>query len=792
MGLLDFITKKVGATNQQTPEDIEKSKRVVGGVEVKTIEVGTSGTEIFSGYLSEEYLQELTGKDWMDKIDMMRRSDPNIKMVLGALKSPIKSANCYVTISEKVPEADQDLAEMQKLIVEKALFHDIDVSFTKLVGEVLTSLDFGYSLFDITHQVKTRPEIGTYNTLKCISYRSQRTIERWNIVDGRLKTVLQISNGDLGSFVNMDAQFLLHFCPEQEGDNYEGVAIVRPMYGNWLRKNQFLRYLAAGIEKYAIPTPVLTVPKGAENSPEYKAAKEALKCYVSGQANYLILPEGWKLEFNNVTFDSDKLRATIDFENKEMVNAILASFLLLGQNGAGSLALSGTLSDFYSQTITYIADHITEQFQRKIIDQLIRMNMGDVPVYVSLKFDSLEEKADQSWANMIKTLKDSGLISTDKELEDFVREKYKLPVKSEEVTAQPQPDGTQPPTTPTTLAEKKKTKVQSAEANLIRDTSAEYAIAGKKFLKSFANKYIKAVLSAKSKANSANEIKAPVNANVPSLDSYTKTLKAIGYKNAIEANQIQEKKFRKTKKKLAEFNLANTKFNRVDNASEELLDALKILDKAVTPQEIEDAIYIVGRVSDKVSLIFADYLSFEQKQKIDAKAQVLSDTQKQDTIKPIDFQYQSSLDYADDDQLEKDMMDAADKYTDGSAIDAASDVQASKSTNDALLDAANEWSDETGDSIVSYTFVAIDDDVTTELCSELNDHTFDANDPEVFKYSPPLHFNCRSYMQVNTASMKDNPEISPPVKLSKKAQGQLQFSEVSKKTKLTKKRKKVT
>lgn len=792
MGLLDFITKRIGTPAQQTPEDVAAATRVIGGTKVKTIEVGSSGTEIYSGYMSEEYLKELTGKDWMDKIDMMRRSDPNIKMVLGALKSPIKSANCYVQISEKVPEEDQDMADLQKLIVEKALFNDIDISFTKLIGEVLTSLDFGFSLFDITHQVKSRPEIGTYNTLKSISYRSQRTIERWNIVEGKLQSVLQIANGDLGVMVNMDAQFLLHFCPEQEGDNFEGVAVVRSMYGNWLRKNQFLRYLAAGIEKYAIPTPVLEVPKGSEGSPEYARAKEALKCYVSGQANYLILPEGWKLTFNNVTFDSQELRETINFENKEMVNAILASFLLLGQNGAGSLALSGTLSDFYAQTITYIADHITEQFQRRIIDQLVRMNMGDVPVYVSLKFDSLEEKADQSWANMIKTLKDSGLVSTDRELEDFVREKYKLPVKSEEVTAQPPTDATQPPTQPTTLAEKKKQKVQTPEANLIRETSSQYAIAGRKYLKNFASKYIWAVLSAKSKANSANQIKAPVNANVPSLDGYTKVLKSIAYMNAIEANQIQEKKFSKKKKKLAEFNLANTKFNRVDNASEELLDALKILEKAQTQQEIDEAIYIVGRVSDKVNVIFSDYLSFEQKQKIDAKAQVLSDTQKQDAIKPIDFQYQSSLDYADDDQLEKDMNDAADKYTDGASIDVASDVQASKSTNDALVDAANEWSEETGDSIVSYTFVAVDDDKTTALCTELNEHTFDANDPDVFKYSPPLHFNCRSYMQVNTASMKDNPEISPPVKLSKEAQGQLQFGEVSKKTKLTRKRKKVT
>lgn len=783
MGLLDVL-KGLVVQPTQNVEEVRKQKfpdvKHVGPVPVKTVEVGSTGTEIYSGYISEEYLSELRGEEWADKVDMMRRSDPNVKMILGALKSPIKSSNWYFKKLEDTP-----MAEMQKKLLEKALFEDINKSFTKFIGEALSCLDFGYSLFEITYQPKMDDkEIGSYNTLKSLAWRSQRTIQTWNILnDGTLISVSQWSFGDVGRTVDLDSRFLLHFAPEQEGDNFEGVSVLRACYGNWLRKNMYLKLLAAGMEKYAIPTPVMKIPEGKDGSPEFRNALNALKCYVSNQSNYMTIPAGWELEFNNVNFDAETIVTAIDFENKEMVKSILASFLLLGQNGTGSHALSSTLSDFFGQSVTYIADHLIEQITRKVIQPLVAMNFGEEKLQVELVCDGLEDKATNEWANMIKALSDGGLIKVDTSLEEFIREKYKLPEKDiVQPVAEPSvtPEQTPPPIAPK-LAEKKKPKgsKNDKEAALIKKTSDLLKQAGSGFLHDFKQKYIKSVLSAKSKANSVNEVKAPINANVPSISAYINTLKAISSYTAIEANDIQEKNFNKKTKKLAEFNLANTKLKRVEDAVDELTVALKQLSEAVTKEEIAQATYNLGRISDKVNLIFGDYLTFEQKQKIAAKSEVFAETQKNDVIKAIDLQYQSSLNYADDDQLEQDMDDAASKKIDDQLVNAGADVQASTTVNDSLQDAAQQWSEETGDQIVSWTFIAVDDDVTTDICRELNGMTLAEGDPNVDKYSPPLHFNCRSYLRVNTSSMKDNPEITGIPKLSKSAQSQIQFGEMS-------------
>ncbi len=772
MGLLDFLFNG----NQSTStEKQEPTVQQYGAVPVKTIEVGSTGTEIYAGYLDEDYLAELNGKVWMEKIDMIRRSDANVKMCTGALKSPLKSSTWAIKTRE-----ESEMAEKQKLLIEKALFQDINKSFTRLLGEILTFVDYGYSLFDITHQVKTDKELGTYNTLKSISYRSQKTIERWNVLpDGTLQTVTQIAYGDLGVMTNMDARFLLHFAPDQEGDNFEGISVIRAMYGCWLRKNKFLQLTAAGIEKYAIPTPVGTVPVGTEGKAEFAAFKRALECYSSNQTNYIILPEGFKIEFNNVTFDAEMVRSAINAENQEMVNSILASFLLLGQNGAGSLALSNNLSDFFAQTITYLSDHIIEQFDRKIIAPLIKMNFGDVPVLVELWSDNLEDQIDTGWVNMLTQLKAQGLISGDSQLENDLRQKLKLEEKEEVQDVMIENQSTVQEANQQQLAEKKKPSQKIP--NVIRNTKSLFQQTGVEFLTQFANKYIKSIMIQKGKTSDGMAIKAPVNATVPSISKYQSVMDAIAYIATIETADIIEPRFDKT---LAEFNLATTKIKKVENAIDRLLKAMKAVDDA-SPMDKNDALDNLFSVSNSVSSVLEGYLTPEQRRIIKAKNQVFTDTQKNDVIKSIDLSYQSALESSTDDELEFWMQGQAAKTISGPITTTGSDIQASQTVNNAIDQAAQEYTERTGDEILSYTFVAVDDDVTTDICRELDGKTFSPDDPELDKHRPPLHWNCRSYIDVNTTKT-GSPEITGLPALSKKAQKQLVLKEKVKKKKVSK------
>lgn len=772
-GLLDFL-KGI------KPQNEEREVAEVGGQPVKVIEVGSSGTEIYGGYLSEEYLSDLRGTSWADKIDQMRRSDANVRMAINALKLPLKSSNWYINEKEKTEEA-----ALQKKLLEKALFEDTGRSFTKLIGEVLTCLDFGYSLFEITYRPKLDdPELGHYNTLKSIAYRSQKTIERWNInSDGTVKSVLQLANGDTGRSVDLDARFLIHFAPEQEGDNFEGVSILRGMYGSWLRKNHFLKLMAAGIEKYAIPIPILEVPEGKENSPEYKNAIRALQKFTSNQSNYITFPQGWKLDIKTTVFEAEKIRNTIEFENKEMVNSILASFLLLGQGSSGgAYALSKDLSDFFSQTLNYVADHIAEQFEEKIFKPLIKMNFGDRPCLVELRCDGLNEKADKSWAEMIKLLTDAGVVTKDEKLEEFIREKFKLP--KQEI-----PDVVEPiqPGTATQLAEKKKSK-QRETVKLIRDTASQLSITFDSYLRMLGTKYIEDMIRQKGKSNSSNEIKAANKVDILVPSDYLEGVRAILAFASLEAREDVKALFPKPKK-LSEFRLATDKTKQISDKRarfEKALDEMKTASASYVAdplnQDLKDALS-TAREKFKTASAAARYsvevyLPAFEVQKNSAKADLLLESQVSDLKKSLGLQYQTSLPSTDSDQvIRKDLQDRLESTVSGPLTYTGPDILASQTINEARLDEASETG---GDEIESYTFIGVDDDRQSEICAELSGRTFASNDPDLERYTPPLHHNCRSYLAVNLRSFKGNPSIdSEKLELSKAAQKAITLSEGS-------------
>lgn len=780
MGLVDLIKGLVSTSTEQ------KEVTSIGGIPVKVIEVGSAGTEIYGGYLSEEYLGELRGREWADRVDQMRRSDPNVRMAINALKLPLKSSNWYFQCTEDSPEA-----ELQKLLLEKALFEDIDRSFTKLLGEILTCLEFGYSLFEITYKPKLGdPELGNYNTLKSLSYRSQRTIERWNIdQSGKVHTVTQLADGDTGRSVNLDARFLLHFCPEQEGDNFEGISVLRGMYGSWLRKNHFLKLMAAGIEKYAIPIPILEVPEGKESSPEYANALKALQKYTSNQSNYITFPAGWKLEIKATNFESEKVRNTIEFENREMVNSILASFLILGQGGAsGNRSLGETLSDFFGQTLRYIADHITEQLTQSVLKPLIKMNFGDRKLLVELRCDGLDEKADKVWADTLKVLTDSGVVSKDEKLEEFVRQKFKLPEMTELV---------QPPIGETQLAEKKKTRKKDPAPDLMRATSQNLKNVFKSYIQIMGTEYIQSIMRNFDAATVTGESRAANQADVKLPGEYIEAVRFYLDMATLEASQQVESLFPKKGKKLSEFRLAldTTKeiqelTRRIDKlflAFQSAADSFYRNPNPETKRAMKAASVELSTAMEKARMGIGKKITHAEIINNLEKTKLLLQTQITDIKKIVGLQYQSSLPSTDSPTtIQKDLTDSLARVVDGPLVLTGPDILASQTVNEARTSAAErmnllqqEVPESVRDEVESYTFVAEDDDRTTDVCRELNGRTFGPNDPDFSRFNPPLHHNCRSYLAINLKSFKDNPPIDDDkLVLSKAAQKAITLSEL--------------
>lgn len=406
--------------------DVAVKDESAAPVIVKTIEIGSSGTESYGGYTAEEYLSSLRGSQRADIFDQMRRSDPQIKMILNAVKNPIKAASWAVEPGDDTPEAKAD-AEL----VEQILFKDI--AWKQFLNEALTVLEFGFAPFEITHKVVLNSRrFGSYNSLRKLGWRSPKTIERFHLdSSGGLEKLAQYAYGDTGKIVDIPAQFLLLFTLDREGSNYEGISALRPCYGSWFRKNTYLKLNAIGIEKAAVPTPIGKYPAGAENSKQYLNFVNVLKAYTTHQANYITIPEGWSIELNNNTFDPQKVEISIDNEDKRMVKAFLANFLELGMNGSGAYALSNDLSDFFLGGIEHIAGLICEGINQDLIPNLVKMNRGPRETYPVLKASGISDKAGKELAEVLEILVRAGLLDKDDLLVEHVRRRFNLPKKVE-------------------------------------------------------------------------------------------------------------------------------------------------------------------------------------------------------------------------------------------------------------------------------------------------------------------------------------------------------------------------
>lgn len=418
---------------------------------VHPMEIGSSGTKIFGGYPSEEYLQQLRGRLRADVYDQMRRSDTQIKMVLSAVKNPLKSATWEIQPANDTPEAKADAD-----FVKHILFSDMDRPFNKFLSEALTMADFGFSLFEIVDKtVVDHPKFGTYNGIRRLAWRSPRTIERWNKnkETGELESVSQYAYGDCQKVVDMPAEFLLLFNIDQEGDNYEGVSLIRPCYGPWKRKDVYLKLNAVGIERNAVPIPMAEVPSGKEQTKDFELLVDALESYTSHQKSYLMYPAGWKITLQSNVYDPSKVEASVDGEDKRMVKAFLANFLELGMNGTGAFALSNDLSDFFLSGLDQLAGEIEGPINQKLIPHIIEMNFGKRGEYPKLVHSGVSDKAGKELAEVMKLLIESKVIVPDARLETNMRRRFGLPEASLEDQRKVEAP-TAPMTPPTTLAEK--------------------------------------------------------------------------------------------------------------------------------------------------------------------------------------------------------------------------------------------------------------------------------------------------------------------------------------------------
>jgi len=154
--------------------------------------------------------------------------------------------------------------------------------------------------------------------------------------------------------------------------------------------------------------------------------------------------------------------------------------------------------------------------------------------------------------------------------------------------------------------------------------------------------------------------------------------------------------------------------------------------------------------------------------------QLLSETQLDDLEKAVVWQFNHSVDSTDSlDTIRADLEDAAYEFTSGNRIAAG----ASSISAQVINETRNEFFSDPDVQEQIDAFEFVNGDPVSEICQDLAGTIFDKDDPNRFRYTPPLHFNCKSYIApILSGNLKDR-EIEKLQPSSKRIEDTIQFSE---------------
>jgi len=430
---------------------------------------GESGTMIDGGIIrSEEYNMTLTGTRGNRIYDQMRRSDAAVHATLEMCKLPIEGLSWNIT-----PASDDEFDQYVSRFIDNQLFH-ANLNWHDFTHQSLGMFDFGFSVAEKTYSLgefegKIRVVIDS------IGFRKQLSIYKWEMPEGQPGVTQQLTTKTVG----IPRSKLMVFSNQREGDNYEGVPLLRYAYKDWYMKDKLIKINAVSLEKQGAGVPIITFGDNVTPT-EKERARNIMRQFRANEEAYLEIPKDSGVEMMDMKGSSTKeILPSIRYHDQQITLSVLGQFLMLGSTETGSRAVGDVHSRLFLQSEEAAAVNFQTVVQNELIRQLCDLNFSSLPNgYPKLTHSRLETDDISIFSKAIADLTNAGMITKNAETEQHIRSVTHLPALSKDEVDNydelnpPTPSGpTDPGTIPDPSAQKNldnKTKEATKAAALRR------------------------------------------------------------------------------------------------------------------------------------------------------------------------------------------------------------------------------------------------------------------------------------------------------------------------------------
>ncbi|MGH6821925.1 MAG: phage portal protein family protein [Methylocella sp.] len=375
------------------------------------IELGNSGLRQYSGFVREEFLPQLQGRQAARVYREMMDNSDAVGAIMFAILGVMRKAAWRVVPAQKNSAEAKNYAEFAD-----GLRDDMSVPWEDFIMEVLSMLGYGYSIHEIVYKRRKgpQPERGAPGSkyddgligIRRLPIRGQDTVLKW-FFGAAGETLGFTQQPYAGPLVDLPIEKCLLFRPLRHKNSPEGRSVLRNAY----RKYYFVKRLEeqeailfermSGLPVMRIPSAVLEAA-GSGNA-DAVAALNSYKALVSNvrvdEQMGLVIPSDTYLgpngptavpmyEFKLETPSSG--RANLDAHTPIMrhtqgiFTSILADFIQMGHTSRGAQNLAETKVDLFMQSVEGWLNSIASVLNKFLLPRVWRLNafpMEMLPTY---------------------------------------------------------------------------------------------------------------------------------------------------------------------------------------------------------------------------------------------------------------------------------------------------------------------------------------------------------------------------------------------------------------------------
>ena len=375
-------------------------------------EIGYSGANTRFGQIrADEFQNELKGKQGIRKYREMRDNDATIGAVMYATEQILRDVPRIVEPADKKNEKAVEMAKWLETV-----FDDMEHSLDDHISEALSSLTFGFAVFEPVYKIRGGPKFvdpkrkskhsdGHYGIRKLAS-RAQWTIDSFKVDEktGEILGVNQERSALTSNFIPKNK--MVHYRTTTTNNDPSGRSILRNAFKSYVYLNTMQVTEGIAVERELNGIPIIRIPSDylADDATEDQVAIRKMAERIGRDLKFneqgsIVLPSDvWVVEDKATTHRLVDVELIASNGNRniaidpiirryqhDIARSVMAEFLMLGSSTTGSYALSKSKTDIFLRSVESYINTIYDVLNEQVVKPLWEINGFDVELMPTLK-----------------------------------------------------------------------------------------------------------------------------------------------------------------------------------------------------------------------------------------------------------------------------------------------------------------------------------------------------------------------------------------------------------------------